>query len=123
MAAFKTKGRPDSGKNRLYRILVSETAYLIWKLRNKQRIRDEDGLVQLEREVLSRWKHSINKRITMDRMLTNTARFKKNALDDKLIRATWGGCLQDEEDLPEKWPTRKGVLVGILVACPPGRAG
>ena len=35
LAKFERNGRPDTGKNRLYRILVSETAFLIWKLRNE----------------------------------------------------------------------------------------
>ena len=43
LATFESEGKPDRGKGRLYRILVSETAYLIWKLRNERRIRDEDG--------------------------------------------------------------------------------
>jgi hypothetical protein len=36
-------GKPDDGKNKLYRIILSETAYLIRKTRNERRIRDEDG--------------------------------------------------------------------------------
>ena len=43
LANFQTIGKPDTGKNRLYRIIVSETAFLIWKLRNERRIRDDDG--------------------------------------------------------------------------------
>jgi len=43
LANFTTRGKPDTGKNRLYRIIVSETAYLIWKLRNERHIRDDDG--------------------------------------------------------------------------------
>ena len=42
LAKFTKNGKPDKGKNRLYRIIVSETAYLIWKLRNERRIRDGD---------------------------------------------------------------------------------
>ena len=38
LAAFSTGGKPDRGKNRLYRILMLEAAYLIWKLRNERRI-------------------------------------------------------------------------------------
>ena len=46
LATFTTRGKPDKGKGRLYRILCSETAYLIWKLRNERRIRDEAGRQQ-----------------------------------------------------------------------------
>lgn len=43
LAAFEPEGKPDKGKNRLYRILGSETAHLVWKLRNEMRIRDGEG--------------------------------------------------------------------------------
>lgn len=44
LASFTSNDKPDRGKNILYRILMSETAYLVWKLRNERRILDE-GLV------------------------------------------------------------------------------
>ena len=123
LASFTDEDRPDKGKNRLYRILVSETAYLIWKLRNERRIRDEEGPVQKDTEVSTRWTNTLNKRLMMDRMLTNKARFQKNTLDDKLVRNTWSRCLRDEEVLPANWPMSRGVLVGISAVRPPGRAG
>ena len=57
LAEFRRNNEPDKGKNRLYRILVSETAYLIWKMRNERRIRDEDspGREASEREISGRW--------------------------------------------------------------------
>ena len=121
-ANFEINGKPNKGKNRLYRILISETAYLIWKLRNERRIRDDEGPVQTATETRNRWTYAINKRLTIDRMLTKKTRFKKKALDEKLVRSTWRKCLKNEEDLPANWPTAKGVLVGISQACPPGHA-
>jgi len=45
LANFTYNNRPDTGKNRLYGILVSEMAYLIiWKLRNERRIKHEDSM-------------------------------------------------------------------------------
>ena len=123
LATFTTNGRTDKGKGRLFRILVSETAYLVWRLRNERRIQQEDRLAQSESEVRNRWTYAINKRLTLDRMLTNAARFKSAAVKDKLVKATWTNCLKDEEDLPPNWPSARGVLVGILAARPPGRAG
>ena len=32
LAKFEKNGKLDKGKNHLYRIITSETAYLIWKL-------------------------------------------------------------------------------------------
>lgn len=68
LAEFRKNNRPDKGKNRLYHILVSETAFLIWKMRNKQRIRDEDSTTHeaSEHEVRKRWTHALNKRLTID---------------------------------------------------------
>jgi ribonuclease HI len=123
LATFETEGKQDKGKGRLYRILVSETAYLIWKLRNERTIRDENGPPQSPNEVHNKWINTMNKRLTTDRLLTNTARFQSNAVDNKLVKATWTNCLKEEENLPANWPTARGVLVGILAARPPGHAG
>ena len=100
-----------------------EMAYIIWKLRNERRIRDGEGPVQTDEEVTTRWTNTLNKRLTIDRMLTNEVRFTKNALKSSLVKNTWNHCLREEESLPANWPTSKGVLVGISVARPPGRAG
>ena len=66
LATFESGGKPDKGKGRLYHILVSETAYLIWKLRNERRIRDDEGPPQSANEVQNRWTSTINKRLTLD---------------------------------------------------------
>ena len=118
LATFETGGKQDKGKGRLYRIIVSETAYLIWKLRNERRIRDNDSPPQSANKVRNRWTNTMNKRLTLDRLLTNAARFQSNAIEDKPVKATWTNCLKEEESLPANWPTAKGVLVGILATRP-----
>jgi len=121
LAGFTRNGKPDKGKNRLFRIIVSETAYLNRKLRNERRIRDNDGPDAIsEREITNRWTNAINTRLTIDRALTDTRRFHKKAIDEKTVKATWTNCLHDEEFLPANWPTSKGVLVGISQVRPPG---
>jgi hypothetical protein len=47
------------GMQRLYRILMSESAYLIWKLRNDQVI-SRDGEPATEDEIKTKWKYAIN---------------------------------------------------------------
>ena len=123
LAGFSKNGKPVAGKNRLYRILVSETAYLIWKMRNERRIRDNDPTecTTTDSEIYNRWTHTINKRLTTDRALTNGTRFKKRAMDAKLVQKTWRGCLKNEEDLPTDWYRLKGVLVGIASTRPQRR--
>ena len=115
----QTNGKQDRGKiGYLYRIIVSETAYLIWKTRNERRIRDGDNVVQPAATTIKRWMNTINKRLTIDRFLTDKKIFEKRALCKKLVRATWTGCLTNEEALPPYWPSSKGVLVGISLGCP-----
>ena len=111
----------NKGKSRLYRIIMTETAYLIWTLRNERRIRDNDSHESApEEEVQARWTNAINKRLTIDRFLTDKNRFGKHALDEKLVKTTWSNCLKDEDSLPSDWPTTKtGVLVGISHLAPP----
>ena len=123
LATFTTKDQLDRGKNRPYQILISETAYLIRKLRNKCRIHNNKGPVQKDTEVTTQWTNTLNKRLMTGRMLTNKARFRRNTIDSKLVRSTWSGCLRDKEDLLANWPTLRGVLVGISAAHPPGRVG
>ena len=118
LANFQTNGKPNQGKNRLYRILMSETAYLIWKTRNERRIRDSDNVITPDVITAKRWINAINKRLTIDRFLTDRKRFGKKTMNEKLVKATWVNCLKNEESLPANWPSLKGVLVGISVRCP-----
>jgi hypothetical protein len=71
MADFKTKeGKPQQGKNRLYRILMSESAFLIWKLRCERRITKEDNPEKFhsETEIHNRWVATINSRLNLATM-------------------------------------------------------
>ena len=112
----------NDGKNRLYRILMSETAYLTWKIRNERRIRDSDAdeRTTTPAETATRWRNAINKRLTTDRYLTDENRFGKRALDENLVKRTWSGCLDNEEGLPDDWFRKRGVLVGISWTAPLG---
>ena len=67
---LKKEGKPDKGKNRSRRILMSETGYLIWKMRNERRIRDgDDQTGDTINEATCRWNYALNKRLTIDRAL------------------------------------------------------
>ena len=121
LANSKHRERPDRGKTRLYRILVSETAYLVWKMRNERRIRNDEtrGREATDSEIRNRWIEAINRRLTIDRALTDNTRFGKRALDKKLVKSTWKHCLNREEELPDNWSSVMGVLVGISTSRPP----
>ena len=100
---------------------IVKIAYLIWKMRNERRIRDNDGPDgATEQEIDNRWTNAINRRLTIDRTLTDERRFRRKAMDEKTVKATWSGCLKNEDYLPQSWPADKGVLVGISPVCPPG---
>ena len=82
-------------------------------MRNERRIRNNDTMEHkvMDSEIHNRWKKAINKRLTIDQVLTNS-RFGKWALEKKPVRGTWKRCLTREEELPEDWTSIKGVLVG-----------
>jgi hypothetical protein len=103
------------GANRLYRILVSESTFLIWKLRCTRIIElgENEMLWPSKQEIHNRWIHVINRRLALDQAMTNT-RYGKKALDKSLVLRTWSGVLKDEASLPEDWIRQPGVLVGIV---------
>jgi hypothetical protein len=122
MAKFKGN-KNDSGLSRLYRIIITETAYLIWKLRCERRIRNEDNPESpyTTSEITNRWLTMMNQRLTLDRLMTNRNRYGKRALKSGVVLSTWSNVLLDEENLPRNWIWQSGVLVGIRPLCPPGR--
>ena len=58
-------GTPIPEDARLYRILVTETAYLIWKVRC-QRVIEENNIPKSQTEIHNRWVAAINERIQLD---------------------------------------------------------
>ncbi|KAJ7711868.1 hypothetical protein DFH07DRAFT_763428 [Mycena maculata] len=104
-----TKENP--GKTRLYRILVSESAFLIWCLRNTRVINNKDE--PSEREIKNRWLRIVNNRIALDCALTDSAKYGHRGLQKSVVCKTWSKVLLDEDRLPEDWMRETGVLVGI----------
>ncbi|KAJ7724006.1 hypothetical protein B0H16DRAFT_1666082 [Mycena metata] len=97
---------------RLYRILISESMYLIWKIRCEVVIA-EGGVPKSATEIHNRQVALMNERLNIDRTLTNRER-----------------TLMNEEKLPEKWLSEPEVLVGIApigslrpLSPPSGRRG
>ncbi|KAJ6630752.1 hypothetical protein B0H10DRAFT_2336653 [Mycena sp. CBHHK59/15] len=65
--ACEAINKKDTGTTRLFRILVSESAHLIWRLRNERVIQEKDAAS--DREIRNRWLKAINNRITLDCLL------------------------------------------------------
>ncbi|KAJ7138835.1 hypothetical protein C8R46DRAFT_921730 [Mycena filopes] len=115
LAIFESESRSrPSGVNRLYRILISESVYLIWKLRC-ERVIAREGVPHSLAEIQNRWIHMLNERIDVDRFMACDISFrqKKPALP-ALVLKTWSRTLLSEEKLPKDWLREPEVLVGIV---------
>jgi ribonuclease HI len=113
LAEFRDeRGKLKCGTQRLYRILISESAYLIWKLRN-DRVISRAGEPVTEDEIVNKWKYSINLRLQVDKTLANRpVNGKRPALAPQLVLATWSNTLDNEQSLPADWLREPRVLVG-----------
>ncbi|KAI4517376.1 hypothetical protein K525DRAFT_182168, partial [Schizophyllum commune Loenen D] len=109
--------RRRKGANRLYTILISESAFLIWKLRNERVIRggeragDPDFFS--EQYIRNRWLQTMNNRLTLDREMTKNYKYGKRAIQKEVVLTTWCGVLHEELSLPEDWLNEPRVLVGV----------
>ncbi|KAJ6574216.1 hypothetical protein B0H19DRAFT_1208185 [Mycena capillaripes] len=88
------RGKMKRGTQRLYRIMMSESAYQIWRLRN-DRVIERDGEPASDEEIMNKWKFAINQRLQMDKLLANRPR----------LGAPTGS-------LPTDWLREPRVLVG-----------
>ncbi|KAJ7831750.1 hypothetical protein B0H13DRAFT_1654551 [Mycena leptocephala] len=116
LAHFKTAtGKRDKGADRLFRILISETAHLIWKLRCTRVIeRGSDPTRYFsEKEIHNRWLSCINQRLRIDLLLTDRHKYGNRASDFKLVLSTWKHVLMDAENLQDTQILQSRVLVGI----------
>ncbi|EPS93746.1 hypothetical protein FOMPIDRAFT_1096920, partial [Fomitopsis schrenkii] len=107
IAPYKNaKGKPKTGDARLYRILMTESAYLIWKLRCERVIGGAENPNRPQatpQEVGARWLQTINERLRTDCLMTNTSKYGKKALNKTLVERTWEGTLRNEDNLPPDW--------------------
>ncbi|KAJ6487897.1 hypothetical protein C8R45DRAFT_1053476 [Mycena sanguinolenta] len=104
-------GKTDVSTTRLYRILISESAHLIWRLRNERVLNGKPS--STTSEIRNRWTHALNMRIAIDCLCINKAKYGTRALKKSLVLKTWAGTLRDEDRLPTDWTRETRVLVGI----------
>ncbi len=85
--------RPLLGKNRLFTILVSESAHLIWRIRCERVIQREDDPERRHSEIetTNKWLLSLNNRLKTDIAQTNVTKYGALALAEKtvLTRIPW----------------------------------
>ncbi|KAJ6549938.1 hypothetical protein B0H19DRAFT_874688, partial [Mycena capillaripes] len=116
LAKFHTRdGKEDEGAERLQArtslrgILMSEAAYLIWRLRN-ERVITRDGRCPFP-EIVNRWNNHINYRLQVDITLGNCQPDgKKPVLAPKKVLETWSGTLDNEGSMPANWLREPRVL-------------
>jgi hypothetical protein len=97
------------GETRLHKILITESAHLVWRLRN-ERVIQGSGSKSVD-EIRNRWLKMINNRLDIDCAMTNVFKYEKKALRVSLVKATWTKTLKGERTLAKYWPKRVGVLV------------
>ena len=114
LAKFTSKtGRRKFGAERLYRILMTESAHLIWKIRCERVFGKNDRRQgYTTQELKNRWLSVINKRLALDQAMTDR-KYATKAISTKVVLCTWSGVLQNESSLPQNWINYSGVLVGI----------
>lgn len=112
MSFSKDKSPKSGGPDRLYRILITETAHLIWKLRCERVIGGREQ-PHSNIEIAHRWMAALNARLLLDRQMTRYS-LSKRAIKGKIVRSTWTKVIEGEEALPEDWLREKEVLVGSV---------
>jgi ribonuclease HI len=112
LATFKNEeGKVKAGDARLYRLIMAESAYLIWKLRC-ERVIQNNGVHATSKEIHNRWVATMNGRLKLDCKMTDRM-FEKKAIPIKKVLQTWKGILKGEDKLPDDWTGSAEVLVGI----------
>ncbi|KAJ7802055.1 hypothetical protein B0H14DRAFT_2255761, partial [Mycena olivaceomarginata] len=71
--------------SRLFRIIVSESPYLIWKVRKEQVV---GGWKHTETEIHNRWVSFMDMQLKMDQLLTDRSRYGNEALDIRKVLHT-----------------------------------
>ncbi|KAJ7914671.1 hypothetical protein B0H13DRAFT_1560310, partial [Mycena leptocephala] len=64
----KSEGKKIDQASRLFRKLISESARMVWKIRNERVI---SGRNHTQTEIHNRWINCINGRLRMDQLLTD----------------------------------------------------
>ncbi|KIJ49124.1 hypothetical protein M422DRAFT_161829 [Sphaerobolus stellatus SS14] len=121
---FKDKdGNPNKSLKCLYTIIVTEAAFLIWKIQCEWRIAQEGctGKEHTSQEIANRWRKALTQCIHADILLTDKKHLKRNAMPPETVKQTWKSILGDT-DLARLRPSDiNEFLVGTDSGCLPGR--
>ncbi|KAK0477671.1 hypothetical protein IW261DRAFT_1338283, partial [Armillaria novae-zelandiae] len=106
-------GTKSLGDARLMRIITTEAAHLIWRLRNKRVIQREGNGSTSEREIRNRFLYAMSERLQMGLAALKKNKARKRGISTETVLRTWKGVIKNEGDLPEDWAGTTRVLVGI----------
>ncbi|KAF6757047.1 hypothetical protein DFP72DRAFT_846403 [Ephemerocybe angulata] len=119
------RGKMRDGRTRLFQIIITESAYLIWLLRCEWRISREQNTAKIHtvQEITARWRKAVTRRLRLDWALTSKLSFGKKALRAAEVKRTWTGLSDDRNfGTLRKDFTGEGVLVdNAIQRRPPGR--
>ncbi|KIJ35263.1 hypothetical protein M422DRAFT_34678 [Sphaerobolus stellatus SS14] len=109
------EGRPESAERRLFMILMTESAYLIWKIRCEWRIQHEGRADKkiTDHEVRNRWIKQMSTKIYMHILCTDQQRYRREATALHLVQKTWDTLLKTEKIHGLCPGDITGFLVGI----------
>jgi len=106
----RNKKTTHQGQTRLFQIILSKSAYLIWVLRCERVIQEK----QLsDREIQARWYQAINERLTINKV--TVTKIKRNEKFTRTVTETWEMALKKEKEIPVNWMQISEVLVGRTV--------
>lgn len=101
-----TSKEHDPGATRLLKIIISESAYLIWTLRCEREIR---GTTYTDKQIRATWLKTINRRLSEDK--TIATKILRKEQDINRVRDTWDRALYKRHgDLPDDWIIRNVVF-------------
>ena len=109
------ESKTRTGPSRLLRILISESAHLIWVLRCEHSIQGVNHSVD---GIKTRWHNKITQRLNLDHHMAT--RYNRKPITKKLVQDTWQTALIERlPSLEEDWITNPEVLVGIMLTRSP----
>lgn len=97
--------------------MLSEGAFLLWKLRNKRRIEYEDDgdLNQSQNKVRNKFIKALEMSATTDFAMTNKGKFGKQAIPKKLVLNPWNRLVIKDTGQKEGTERAHTEHVGVLV--------
>ena len=104
------------GATRFWRILISESAFIIWRLRCERVIQHADVATwkHSPSQISALWRHALQRRLQID-LLRCSHRKSLPPVPSERVLLTWHRVLEDERGLHHEgdWTRANRVLVGI----------